>query len=76
MDTKQQNSTAVAAVANFSSLPDNARIKAATVLTLLAWSRTTLWRRVKDGKFPQPIRDSYNSIRWRAGDVRKYLAQA
>ena len=46
------------------------RIKEVTALTGL--SRTTLWRRVKDGSFPQPIRLSRRCVGWFAADVAEW----
>lgn len=66
--------SARATLESFHLLPDGARVKTSTVCMLMACSRTTLWRRVSAGKFPAPIREASNVIRWRVGDVRKYLA--
>ncbi|CAN7590840.1 transcriptional regulator [Variovorax sp. LjRoot175] len=66
--------SARATLETFHVLPSDARIKTETVCTLLACSRTTLWRRVKEGAFPAPMREASNVIRWRVGDVRKHLA--
>ena len=39
------------------------------VLDRMDWSRTTLWRRVRAGKFPAPIKTGENSIAWYADEV-------
>lgn len=40
---------------------------------LLQVSDPTVWRWVRDGKFPQPVK-RINRIRyWRAGDVKRWL---
>ena len=36
-------------------------------------SRTTLWRRIRDGQFPKPLRLGSNAIGWRATVVDAYL---
>ena len=35
------------------------------VMAAMGWSRTTLWRRVRDGDFPAPVELGPNSIGWR-----------
>jgi prophage regulatory protein len=39
-------------------------LRPAEVMALLGWSRTTLWRRVRDGAFPAPMELGPNSIGW------------
>lgn len=36
-------------------------------------SRTTLWRKIKDGLFPAPVRLTTNTIAWRVEDVRAWM---
>jgi len=38
--------------------------------------RTTIWKKVRDGKFPKPIKlgeAPSSPIRWRSTDVEEYL---
>lgn len=37
-------------------------------------SRTTLWRKIKDGLFPAPVRLTSNTIAWRVEEVRAWIA--
>lgn len=61
----------------FHNLPDNALLREREILPVLPWSQPTLWRRVKSGHFPQPIRLEGRITCWRWGDVRQWLdAQA
>jgi excisionase family DNA binding protein len=39
----------------------------------LAVSVRTLWRLVKKGSFPQPIRYNRKLVRWKSGDVERYI---
>ena len=39
----------------------------------LAVSVRTLWRLVKRGEFPQPIRYNRKLVRWKSGDVERYI---
>ena len=43
------------------------------VCRAISWSRTTLWRRIRDGHFPKPLRLGGNAIGWRASTVDAYL---
>jgi predicted DNA-binding transcriptional regulator AlpA len=63
-----------ATLETFDRLPDSARITTEAFCLLGSFSRTTLWRKAKEGIAPSPIRESANVIRWRVGDVRRYLA--
>ena len=37
-------------------------------------SRTTIWRRVKNGKFPPPVDIGSSRIRWRLCDVEEWIS--
>ena len=39
-------------------------LRPAEVCTLMGWSRTTLWRRCRAGKFPPPTELGENAIGW------------
>lgn len=59
------------------TLPNNDCLVATTfVLSFFDWSRTTLWRRMKEDAFPKPVTlpgDSPNStLRWWKSDILKY----
>lgn len=45
------------------------------VLARVPWSDTTLWRRVKDGTFPAPIKISENCVAWRERDVNAWIEE-
>jgi len=61
---------------NFDSLPGEALIRLAVLLALglLPFSASTLWRKVRRGAFPAPIKVSPNVTAWRVRDVRKWLS--
>ena len=40
---------------------------------LLPVSRATLWRMVREDRFPAPYKLGPNTTAWRCGDVRRYL---
>lgn len=55
-------------------LPDEALIRERQLLPMLPFSAPTLWRRVRDSKFPQPIRLTDSRVTcWRMGEVRAWL---
>ncbi len=41
----------------------------------LSLSVRTLWRLVRAGKFPQPIRYNRKLVRWKTVDVIRYIAE-
>ncbi|RAO75799.1 helix-turn-helix transcriptional regulator [Dyella jiangningensis] len=49
--------------------------QAQLVGSILPIGATTLWRWVKEGKFPKPIKLSDRVTAWRAEDVRAWLAE-
>jgi prophage regulatory protein len=38
-------------------------------------SRTTLWRQVRDGKFPKPVQLTSNTIGWFQSDLARHEAE-
>lgn len=46
------------------------------LLEALPFSRATLWRRVKDGEFPPPIKLGGNLSAWKRADVAKWSEAA
>lgn len=62
---------------NFESLPDAALVRANVLYAagLLPFSKATLWRLVKAGRFPAPIKLSKNVAVWEVGTIRRWLAE-
>ena len=58
---------------NFDSLPDSANVPIQVVCALLGCSTATVWRRVKQGIFVQPIRLGLRTTRWNVGQLRAVL---
>lgn len=58
---------------NYDNLPDAALLREKQLAPILPWSSATLWRRVKTGQFPQPVRLDGRVTCWRWGDVRDWL---
>jgi prophage regulatory protein len=66
----------------FDQTPDSAYIRERQLIgdksdpscpKLLPVSRATLWRMVKESRFPAPHRLGPNTTAWRVGDIRNYL---
>lgn len=58
-------------LAGFSILPDEALVSAEIVCAFYGRSKASIWRDVKAGRCPSPIRISTCCNRWRVGDLRK-----
>lgn len=67
----------------FDALPDSAFIREAQLvhspkrpetLALLPFSPATLWRKVKAGTFPRPVKLSDRVTGWQVGAVRAWMA--
>jgi prophage regulatory protein len=56
-------------------LPDEALIRQSSLISkgLIPFSPTTLWRKCKQGDFPQPIKISKAITAWRVGQIREWL---
>ena len=59
----------------FDDLPDLALIQIRPLVNygVLPYSATTIWRKCKQGEFPQPVKLSAGITAWRVGDIRMYL---
>ena len=55
--------------------PGRRLLSAKQVMTRMGWSRTTLWRRVRDGVFPAPAKTGPHSIAWFDNEVSEHQAQ-
>lgn len=60
--------------ANFSDLPDSAFVRQPKALEVVPFSAATLWRKVKEGTFPAPVKLSARVTCWRVSDVRQWMA--
>lgn len=58
----------------FCSAPSESRVKIDSVQALWGGiSRTTVWRYIKTGMIPQPIKLGGRTCTWRVGDLREAL---
>ena len=70
---KQQIPTSL--LIRFDDLPDSSFVRLNQLLStaVIPFSAATAWRRVREGKFPQPVRVSPQVTAWRVGEVRQWL---
>jgi prophage regulatory protein len=55
------------------SLPEVGFVRLADVLRFIPVGRSTFWKRVKEGEYPQPVKLGKNSTAWRASDIRQLI---
>jgi len=72
----------IAGIPSFDTLPDSAFIREAQLVQSpkrpdrpvpLPFSGPTLWRKVKAGTFPKPLKLSKGITAWKVGDVRSWI---
>ena len=55
--------------------PKHSRIlRQPAVTDRIGMSRTTLWRRIREGEFPVPVRLGKNAVGWLESDVENWIA--
>ena len=55
------------------ALANQQLLTAQEVCELTTLSRQTLWRHVRAGKFPEPVKFGDRIIRWRASEIERFL---
>lgn len=55
------------------TIPDAGFIRQIQLLKLIPFSASTLWRRIKAGDFPAPVKLGPNVTAWRIEDVRGWM---
>lgn len=71
------SSASSAALARPAELPAEGYVRLAQIIgpgKPLPISRSSWWRGVKDGVYPQPVRLGPNTTVWRVQDIRKLLS--
>lgn len=56
-------------------LPEKGCIRLKHILQLIDISKSTWWKGVKDGRFPQPVRFGSRLTMWRVEDIRRLIEQ-
>ena len=55
--------------------PGRRILRAKAVMDKMGWSRTTLWRRVRAGEFPAPVKTGPNTNGWFDDEVDEAQAK-
>ena len=66
-------STTQRAAAAAAQLPQTGFLRQWQVLAFVPISKSTLWRRVQVGSFPEPVKLSARITVWRAEDLRRWI---
>lgn len=72
--TANLSEAAALSVAQFDTLPDSAIIRDRGVAAVLGISRNSVWRWVREGRLPHPVKIGARTTGWKVGDVRAFLA--
>jgi|GEM_PF-889696 len=72
---KLSNEAYAERVSHFETLPDDAFIRLKDLLeySVIPFSATTIWRKVRARTFPQPEKISANIVAWRCRNIREWL---
>lgn len=62
------------ALSNFDSLPNSAHVRLPVVAALHGVHAQTIWRWVKTGRIPSPVKLGINTTAWRVGDLRESMS--
>lgn len=76
MRPQSPNDAIPGALQNFDALPDAAHVRQPVVEALFGCSSATVWRRVKDGGIPAPVKLSTRITAWNVGKLRRALASS
>ena len=55
-------------------LPSTGYVGLPQVIALVPFSKSNLWRQIKSGAFPQPVKLPVRITAWRVDDVRRWIA--
>lgn len=66
---------AVDTLSDLGSLPGGSFVRQSQLIpAILPFSSATLWRKVRDGSFPKPVKLSDRITAWRSEDVQHWMA--
>lgn len=55
-------------------LPTVGFVRLSSLLPIIPFSRAKVWRDVRDGKFPAPVKLGDHVTAWRVEDIRAWMA--
>lgn len=50
-------------------------VRQAQLIQIMSFSASTLWRKVRAGQFPKPLKLSKNITAWKTEDVRAWMRE-
>jgi len=50
-------------------------IRQKNLLPIIGFSAPTLWRKVKAGEFPKPVKLGKNMTAWKMADINKWISE-
>lgn len=62
-------------LATYGALPATGYVRLSDLRPIIPLSDSTIWRRVRLGTFPAPVKLSERITAWKAEDVRRWLDQ-
>lgn len=60
-------------LATYGALPVTGYVRLSDLRTIIPLSDSTIWRRVRQGTFPAPVKLSERVTAWRAESIRQWL---
>ena len=72
-EIEQAKTRKSAELPDFDTLPDSGFVRLPTLLLLFACSRATIWRWVKTGKIPAPVKLGPRITAWPIGQLRQAI---
>ena len=54
--------------------PDDHLLRLSEVRTRTALARTTIYRKMREGSFPEPLKVGVRAVRWRESEIEDWLA--
>ena len=70
----QQLNSINPALRDFDQLPDSAHVRLPIITRLYGVSKASIWRGVKNGTIPKPVKLTERTTAWNVGLVRAALA--
>ena len=54
--------------------PDDRLLRLGDVLVRSGLSRSTIYRKMREGSFPEPLKVGVRAVRWRESEIESWLA--
>jgi len=58
---------------NFDKYPNSAHVESDVFMLLTNLSRTSMWRGIKNGNLPQPVKFGDRKLSFNVGEIRDFL---